>query len=158
MRYLHGRQWRAESLMLWQRCALLNKVNASLAVLCVLPMACSGQSANACVSRGSSVTAASCMTDHELVEVWVVLSVPALATLPRAARKERAALRQRIVEQQDRVMRELQALGAVESGRTQQTSNAIAVTVPAAAVQDVKNIDGVITVRPVSQRHRIGAA
>ena len=33
---------------------------------------------------------------HDFVEVWVVLSEPALATLPREATEERGALRERI--------------------------------------------------------------
>jgi hypothetical protein len=92
---------------------------------------------------------------HDFVEVWVVLSEPALATLPREATEERGALRERILRQQNDVMVQLAALGATESGRTQQASNALAVRLPAAAIQSVKKIDGVIGVRPVSHRNRI---
>jgi hypothetical protein len=92
---------------------------------------------------------------HDFVEVWVVLSEPALATLPREATEERGALRERILRQQNDVMAQLAALGATESGRTQQASNALAVRLPAAAIQSVKKIDGVIGVRPVSHRNRI---
>ena len=92
---------------------------------------------------------------HDFVEVWVVLSEPALATLPREATEERGALRERILRQQNDVMAQLAALGATESGRTQQVSNALAVQLPAAAIQSVKKIGGVIDVRPVSHRNRI---
>lgn len=92
----------------------------------------------------------------ESVEVWVVLSVPALASLPVDATERRAALRERILEQQNEVMGQLVALGAVESGRLQQVSNAIAVRLPAAAIPGVEKIDGVTAVRPVTHRNRIG--
>jgi hypothetical protein len=96
------------------------------------------------------------MPGRDLVEVWVVLSEPSLATLPVEATQERAALHQRIVKQQDEVMAQLLALGAIESGRTQQVSNAIAVQLPSAALQSVKKIQGVTGVHPVSHRNRIG--
>lgn len=92
----------------------------------------------------------------ESVEVWVALSVPALASLPAEATEQRAALRERILEQQNDVMEKLVALGAVESGRLQQVSNALAVRLPVAAIPNVKKIDGVTAVRPVTHRNRIG--
>ena len=46
---------------------------------------------------------------HDFVEVWVVLSEPALATLPRDAVEERVALRERILRQQNDVMAQLAA-------------------------------------------------
>lgn len=90
------------------------------------------------------------------VEVWVVLSEPALATLPRDANAQRNALRQRIVRQQDDVTAQLAALGAVEIARVQQARNAIAVRLPSAAIESAKKIHGVIAVRRVSHRNRIG--
>lgn len=92
---------------------------------------------------------------HEIVEVWVVLSEPALSTLPRDATEQRSALRERIRKQQNDVMAQLVALGAAETGRTQQVSNALAVTLPAAAIEAVKKIDGVIKVRIVTHVNRI---
>lgn len=91
-----------------------------------------------------------------MVEVWVILSEPALATLPREATEQRAVLREKIRKQQDEVMAHLAALGASESGRTQQMSNAIAVKLPAAAIERAKTIEGVVMVRPVTHRNRIG--
>lgn len=91
----------------------------------------------------------------QIVEVWVILSEPALATLPREAAEQRAALREKILKQQNEVMTHLAALGATESGRTQQMSNAIAIKLPAAAVERAKSIEGVVMVRPVSHRNRI---
>ncbi|HEY5808919.1 MAG TPA: hypothetical protein VIT67_13170 [Povalibacter sp.] len=92
---------------------------------------------------------------QDVVELWVVLSEPALASLPREATGQRAVLRERIIRQQDAVMSQLFALGATESGRVQQTSNALAVTLPVAALERVKKIDGVIAVRAVKHRYRI---
>ncbi|HEY6640808.1 hypothetical protein [Povalibacter sp.] len=89
------------------------------------------------------------------IEVWLVLSEPALATLPRDATEQRTALRERIVAEQNRVMDQVRALGAVESGRIQQVENAIAVRLPTASLDAVKKIDGVRSVRMVSDRNRL---
>ena len=90
-----------------------------------------------------------------LVEVWLVLSEPALATLPRDAMQQRTDLRARIIAEQDRVLEQLRPLGAVETGRIQQVENAVAVRVPASALEAVKRIDGVTAVRYVSDRNRL---
>lgn len=95
------------------------------------------------------------MQQSALIEVWIVLSEPALSTLAHDATQERTAQRERIVAEQDRVMTELKALGAIESGRTQQRENALAVQLPAASLEGVKKIDGVVRVRSVSHRNRI---
>lgn len=92
----------------------------------------------------------------DLVEVWVVLSEPALATLPRDANEQRSALRQRVVRQQDDVMAQLAALGAVEIARVQWARNAIAVRISPAAIDSAKKISGVTAVHAVSHRNRIG--
>jgi hypothetical protein len=94
-------------------------------------------------------------TSSEWVEVWVVLSEPALASLPRDAADERAALRRRIERQQHDVMAQLVTLGAVESARVQQVRNAIAVRIAPAAIESAKKIKGVTGVHPVSRRNRI---
>jgi hypothetical protein len=91
----------------------------------------------------------------DLIEVWVVLSEPALATLPAHATEQRAALQRLIVKQQDEVMAQIAALGGTESGRVQQVSNALAVQLPASALPRVKKIGGVTSVHPVSHRNRI---
>jgi hypothetical protein len=96
------------------------------------------------------------MAKSGLAEVWVVLSEPALATLPRDAKEQRSALRARIMRQQDDVMAQLAALGAVELGRVQQARNAVAVKLPPAAIENAKKIDGVTRVHAVSHRNRIG--
>ena len=95
-------------------------------------------------------------TAERWVEVWVVLSEPALATLPRDATEQRTALRQRIVLQQNAVMAQLVALGAIETARVQRARNAIAVRLPAAAIDAAGKIEGVIGVHAVSHRNRIG--
>jgi hypothetical protein len=94
--------------------------------------------------------------DAEPVEVWVVLSEPALATLPRDANEERNALRRRIDRQQDDVMAQLAALGAVEDARVQHTRNALAVRLPSAAIDRARKIEGVISIRRVTHRNHIG--
>jgi hypothetical protein len=83
------------------------------------------------------------------VEVWIDMDLPALAQLPAA---DRVAAATRIREQQDAVMQQLQALGAVEQSRVQLVRNALAVRMPAAAIPQARHIDGVRGVRPV--RHR----
>jgi len=98
---------------------------------------------------------ASDVVSNQIVEVWVVLSEPPLASLPPDAKKERVALRERVVRQQDVVMTQLAALGATETGRIQHTSNAIAVSLPAALIESVKKIDGVIAVRLPGHRNQI---
>lgn len=122
-----------------------NKLNVALAALALAASACGGES----VSVNSDVVSS------QIVEVWVVLSEPALASLPRDAKEERAALRERIFMQQNNVVAQLVALGATQSGRIQHTENAVAIRLPAAAIESVKKIDGVIDVRPVSDRNRI---
>jgi len=90
------------------------------------------------------------------VEVWVVLSEPALVSLPRnAAATERAELQRRIDKQQGDIMKQLAALGAVESGRVQRIRNAIAVKLPPTAIESAKKIPGVISVHAISHRNRI---
>jgi hypothetical protein len=99
-----------------------------------------------------SPAAAASAEASDVVEVWVDLSVPALATLPRTARGQRQALRQRIVHQQDAVMAQLAALGGHELGRVQQLRNAVAVRLPKAVLDEARRIPGVQRVRVVRDR------
>lgn len=94
--------------------------------------------------------------DADPVEVWVVLSEPALNSLPRDANKERNALRLRIQRQQDDVMAQLAALGAVEEARVQHTRNALAVRLSPAAIDRASKIAGVISIRRITHRNQIG--
>jgi len=126
--------------------AVLIKSNVVLAALALAASACAGD---------ESLSVDSGVASNQVVEVWVVLSEPALASLPRDAKEERAALRERIITQQNNVVVLLVALGATPSGRIQHTENAVAIRLPAAAIESVKKIDGVIAVRPVSDRNRI---
>jgi hypothetical protein len=89
------------------------------------------------------------------VEVWVVLSEPALATVPRDANEQRNALRLRLAQQQDDVIAQLAALGAVETARVQYARNAIAVRIPSDAIDRARKIQGVIAIHPVTHRNRI---
>lgn len=92
---------------------------------------------------------------QDRVEVWVVLSEPALATLPRDAMAQRTALLRRILAQQEAVMKSLGALGGTESARTQQMSNSIAIVIDADAVKKIRRIEGVISIRPVSHKNKV---
>ena len=103
-------------------------------------------------------TAASTPLKAQSVEVWVELSEPALASLPRDQTAARAAQLQRIAEEQDRVMMQLHRLGAVERARLQTVRNALAVTLPAAALEQARAIVGVRSVQAVQHRHRLGAS
>jgi hypothetical protein len=129
------------------RKAVSIKLNAVLAALALAASACAGDESE---SMSSPL-----VVSNQVVEVWVVLSEPALASLPRDAKEERAALRERILMQQNNVVAQLVALGATLSGRIQHTENAVAIRLPAAAIESVRKIDGVIDVRPVSDRNRI---
>ena len=83
------------------------------------------------------------------VEVWVQLTEPELTSVPPA---ERDAARRRIAHQQDTVMAALRDLGAVEQARVQLVRNALAVTLPRAALKQARAIPGVRAITPV--RHR----
>lgn len=89
-----------------------------------------------------------------VVEVWIDLTLPPTASLPRADRDGRAALYRRIVTQQDEVMAQLAQLGAVERARVQHVRNAIAVRIPATALDRVRAIPGVRDVRIVRHLQR----
>lgn len=84
-----------------------------------------------------------------MVDAWVVLSLPELASLPREAVAERHALQARIEQQQDAVMAALSALGAVELARVQQLRNALAVRLPLAQVPAARALSGVRALQPV---------
>lgn len=88
------------------------------------------------------------------VEVWVDLSVPALSSLPRANREQRSVLRARIERQQNEVMRQLAALGAREEARVLEVRNALAVRIPASALQEARALAGVLRVREVTHIKR----
>jgi hypothetical protein len=89
------------------------------------------------------------------IEVWVELSEPALSSVPRDQVAARAAQLRRIAEEQDRTMLRLQRLGAVERARLQTVRNALAVTLPAAALDQARAIVGVRAVRTVQHRNRV---
>jgi hypothetical protein len=144
-------------LVLWRWSGILHMI---VSIALNLLLAALAFSASAHASGAPVVPApvnASNVVSNQIVEVWVVLSEPALASLPPDAKEERAALRERVVKQQNVVMTQLAALGATESGRIQHTSTAIAVSVPAALIESVKKIDGVIAVRLVNQRNQVDA-
>mgnify|MGYP003531316384 CR=1 FL=1 len=104
----------------------------------------------------AAAAAASAPLQAPSVEVWVELSEPALASLPRHQVAARAAQLRRIADEQDRVMMQLQRLGAVERARLQTVRNALAVTLPAAALDQARAIVGVRRVQAVQHRNRVG--
>lgn len=83
------------------------------------------------------------------VEAWVRLSLPELARVPAAQRSDALLL---IERQQDEVMRQLVALGAIEQARVHIVRNALAVRIPVSALPQARAIAGVLAVTPV--RHR----
>jgi hypothetical protein len=87
--------------------------------------------------------------DKQDVEIWVDLTLPALATARQASPAEREALRARVDAQQDEVTAALHVLGAVEIGRVQLLRNAVAVRLPRGRISEVKQISGVGGVRVV---------
>lgn len=89
-----------------------------------------------------------------VVEVWIDLTLPPTASLPRADRDGRAALHRRIVAQQDEVMAQLARLGAVERARVQHARNALAVRIPATALDRARAIPGVRGVQLVRHLQR----
>jgi hypothetical protein len=99
-------------------------------------------------------TTASAQSKNREIEVWIDLNIQPLASVPRDATDERAALRARIVAQQDDVMGQLATLGAVELARIQQVRNALAVRIPAEAIDRARNIPGVRSIRPVTHIRR----
>lgn len=109
--------------------------------LLLLPAASFSQAAPGAPAAAASAPA--------MVEVWVGLSLPELARVPAAQRRH---ARQLIERQQDEVMQQLHALGAIEQARVQVVRNALAVRLPASALPQARAIDGVSAVTPV--RHR----
>lgn len=80
------------------------------------------------------------------VNVWVQLTEPALAS--------RASEPDAIQKQQQEVLARLQALGAVELGRVRHALNALAVSIEASKLPEVKRIPGVRSVSPVQHIDR----
>ncbi len=75
------------------------------------------------------------------IDIWVLLTEPPVASgtsTPESVKK-----------QQQAVMAELQALGAVELGRVSTARNAIAVSIDQAKLPEVKRLSGVRSVSPV---------
>ena len=75
------------------------------------------------------------------IDVWVLLTEPPVASgtsTPESVKK-----------QQQAVMAELEALGAVELGRVSTARNAIAVSIDQAKLPEVKRLSGVRSVSPV---------
>ncbi len=89
------------------------------------------------------------------VEVWVDLTLPALAAAPMASAPSCKDRRHALGAQQAAVAEQLRALGATELARVQLVRNAIAVELPASAVDAVRKLPGVLRVRPVTHRHGI---
>jgi hypothetical protein len=84
---------------------------------------------------------------------WVDLSLAPLARVPAAQRPEHL---QRLRQQQNEASAAIVALGGAVLANVTHVRNAIAVQIPAAQLDAVRNIDGVRSVSAVSQRNRIG--
>lgn len=86
------------------------------------------------------------------VAVWVDLSLP----VPRAAAaSDLPAMRLAVQAQQEAVAAQLVALGATELARVMLVRNAIAVELPRHALPQVRQLPGVLQVRPVTHRHQV---
>jgi hypothetical protein len=110
------------------------------------------------VDRTPAGTAGPAHSTNREVEVWIDLSVQPLASVARDASDERAALRALVVAQQDDVMGQLSRLGAVELARVQLVRNALAVRMPADALDRARSIAGVRNIRPVTHIQRDGSS
>jgi len=80
------------------------------------------------------------------MDVWVLLTKPPLAADANAS--------EAIRKQQQSVLTQLHALGAVELGRVSVARNAIAVSIDPARLPEVKRIAGVRSVSPVRHIER----
>ena len=79
------------------------------------------------------------------VDVWISLTEPPIAS---------GSTPQSVKQQQQAVMTELKALGAVELGRVSQARNALAVSIPKSKLPEVKQLAGVRSVSPVRDIQR----
>lgn len=89
------------------------------------------------------------------VEVWIDLAMPVLVPSPLAPASSRSAYRRAVQTLQTTLSEQLRALGATELARVQLVRNAIAVELPASAVDAARLLPGVLRVRPVTHRNRI---
>ena len=74
------------------------------------------------------------------IDIWVLLTEPPVAS---------GSTPESVKQQQQAVMAELKALGAVELGRVSTARNAIAVSIDQAKLPEVKRLSGVRSVSPV---------
>lgn len=87
------------------------------------------------------------------VQVWVDLTMPAAAAAVMPS--SRAAYLHALNAQQELLADSLRAHGAVELARLRLVRNSIAVDLPAEAVDVVRQLPGVLWVRPVTHLHHI---
>lgn len=88
-------------------------------------------------------------------EVWVDLAMPGLAAVPMPRASMRSAYRHALEANQTALSGQLRALGATELARVHLFRSAIAVELPATAVDEVRKLPGVLQVRPITHLHRI---
>jgi len=79
------------------------------------------------------------------IDIWVLLTEPPVAS---------GSTLESVKKQQQAVMVELQALGAVELGRVSTVRNAIAVSIPQSKLPELKQLAGVHSVSPVRDIRR----
>jgi hypothetical protein len=99
---------------------------------------------------------ASQSTCAQCAEFWLDLSEPTLSSIGHDQPAERAALLARIDRQQNEVLARVHELGGEEVARVKEVRNAVAVTLPAQAVPQARRIPGVLRVRSVQHRNRVG--
>ena len=81
----------------------------------------------------------------QAVEVWVLLTEPPVSS---------GTSHELVMKQQQDVLAGLKALGAVELGRVSVARNAIAVSIDASKLPEVKQLSGVRSVTPVRDVRR----
>ena len=82
----------------------------------------------------------------DLIDVWVLLTEPPLASGTGNPKS--------VERQQEAVLTQLQALGAIELGRVARVHNAIAVSIDQAKLPEVRRLAGVRSVAPVRDIRR----
>ncbi|GCL65188.1 hypothetical protein AQPW35_42690 [Rubrivivax pictus] len=119
--------------------------------LCV-GLCCAGLPCRAGPVAAGTAAATGAPQASDRVAVWVDLSLP----VPRAAASSDVlAMRQAVEAQQHAVAAQLGALGATELARVLLVRNAIAVELPRHALPLVRQLPGVLRVRPVTHRHQV---
>lgn len=89
------------------------------------------------------------------VEIWIDLSMTPPAAWSALTAEQRARYLHDVDAQQAALMERLKAWPIVERGRVRIARNAVAVEAPESAVEAIRRLPDVVSVRPVTHRNRI---